>query len=149
MKDLITREYSDYVAPFEYWIASDLEKSYICNGCGTRGWKGKLVPETIWGLNISEACNIHDWMYHFGDITNLDVSNSKVKYLDKIRADNVFLANMYRAINNGTKWRWLRRLRRNRAKIYYNSVVKFGKEAFERGKLERLGSLAEAITSRA
>jgi hypothetical protein len=56
---------------------------------------------------------------------------------------------MYRAINKGTKWRWLRRLRRNRAKIYYNSVVKFGKEAFERGKLERLGSLAEAITSRA
>ena len=30
----------------------------IANGCGTAGWKGAIVPETIYTIRITDACNI-------------------------------------------------------------------------------------------
>jgi hypothetical protein len=50
---------------------------------------------------------------------------------DRIRADNVLQANMYRKINIGTRWRWLRRLRRHRAKLYYIAVSRLGVNYFK------------------
>jgi len=35
-----------------------------CNGCGARD--GIDVPDTIWGLSITRACNVHDWDYQRG-----------------------------------------------------------------------------------
>jgi len=95
----------------------------ICNGCGAAngGWKNKLIPETIYGLNIKECCQIHDFMYFFG-----------VSKYGKILADKVFLTNMYRLIADGNYW--LRFLRRRRAKKYYLAVKFFGKKAYMSNK---------------
>lgn len=38
---------------------------YKGNGCGS-GWKEPLVPDTLGGINISEACAIHDYEYEIG-----------------------------------------------------------------------------------
>lgn len=63
-----------------YHQANVYQRQQICNGCGTHGLIGKLVPDIILGRCISEACNIHDWMYSDGDI--------------KLIADLYFLINL-------------------------------------------------------
>ena len=110
-------EFGGLLAPQSYVNATDDEKSDICNGCGTSGWKGKVVPETMWGLDISEACQRHDWMYHYGTTKK-----------DKELADLVFLRNLVRIINR--EGGWLKWPRRYRAMTYYNFVADFGDEAF-------------------
>ncbi len=110
---------SKLFAPRTYWEATPEERGKHVNGCGPDGWKGKLVPDTLWGLKVTESCYIHDWMYDFG--TTID---------DKIVADRVFLNNMLRQIECGLSWGWLRRLRRRRARIYYEAVKRFGGPAF-------------------
>lgn len=96
----------------------------LCNGCGTAGWKGALVPETIWGVNISEACNIHDVDYHFGQ--NMS---------DKNTADWRFYMNMLEIIDRESRWtRFLNPNRKARAWGYYQAVRKCGKSAFLAGK---------------
>jgi len=69
-----------------------------------------LIPDRIWGLKITEACNIHDWMYR------VDAAGGK-KYADK-----TFLHNMNSLIDQGLQWSWLVRRRRVRAKIYHKVV---------------------------
>lgn len=110
-------------APRSYIKATDKEKRAVCNGCGTSGWKGELVPETVWGLSITAACNIHDWMYHTGE-----------SICDKDEADRAFLNNMLRVIDNaGGNW-LIKKLRRRRARTYYIAVRDFGGPAFWAGK---------------
>ena len=41
---------------------------------------------------------------------------------DKKEADRVFLNNMLRLVDGKTKWRFVRRLRRRRARIYFEAV---------------------------
>ena len=105
-------------APQSYLDASPKQLKEACNGCGTEGWKGDLVPETIWGLNINECCCIHDWMYNEGTTPK-----------DKERADTTFLNNMLRLVNQSDWW-ILRLLRRRRALKYYEAVNQFGGPAF-------------------
>jgi len=107
--------YSEY----RYNQASELDKRLICNGCGTDTWYGWLVPDTIYFLKITEACNIHDWEYEFGETLE-----------DKKRADRTFLNNMIRIIDAKTKWEWLKKLRYKRAYKYYLAVKHFGAPAF-------------------
>ena len=116
-------------APPDYWMASQAARRAVVNGCGTSGWKGALVPDTCWGLSLTPACNIHDWMYHFGQ--NIE---------DKDKADRVFRNNMMRLIEAGTRWRWLARLRRRRAITYYLAVHYAGGPAFWANKNRAVGS---------
>ncbi len=44
-------------APKSYWNLTEEEKSKICNGCGAKD--GIKVPDTIYGLSIKIACDIH------------------------------------------------------------------------------------------
>jgi len=104
-------------APVGYGKMSKAQKEKLCNGCGTKGLGGWLVPDTLYGLNITEACNIHDWMYFKGK----DI-------YDKEEADRVFLNNMLRIISRGSSW--LKWLRRRRAYKYYDAVVMAGGPAF-------------------
>ena len=104
-------------APESYLSATKEARNATCNGCGTEGFGGWIVPDTIWGLSISECCNIHDWMYEHG-----------VSIEDKREADRVFLNNMMRLIEEGCAW--LRFLRRIRARTYYRSVRDFGGSAY-------------------
>lgn len=110
-------------APRSYVEADKELRARHCNGCGPKGILAGIVPDTMYGLNISEACNIHDWMYTFG--TTLE---------DKIRADRMFLDNLVRLIHNAGGWSILRRLRRQRARTYYAAVKHFGGPAFWAGK---------------
>jgi len=116
-------------APASFWQSSPTERAEYCNGCGTKGWKGDLVPETIWGVKITIACHIHDWMYQFG-----------LSEKDKRKADMAFLNNMLRLISNNEHWSnnpWFNWFRRYRAMTYYNAVRDFGGPAFWYGKNAR------------
>jgi len=110
-------------APKEYWLLSPEEKASRCNGCGTKGLGGWLVPDTLWGLSIEEVCNIHDFMYGEGMVQ-----------ADKEAADRVFLNNMVRVINAKTRFGCLRALRLQRAMKYYTAVSVVGGPAFWHGK---------------
>lgn len=97
-----------------YEVLTDAEKKNICNGIGPRGIIGDLIPETIWGLKITEAGNIHDFDYYV--VTDI---------INKLTADIVFLVNMYRIIyfesSNALLW-----FRQNRAINYYKVVLLSG-----------------------
>lgn len=112
-------------APPQYWNMGEPERAKRCNGCGTKGWKGEFIPDTMYGLSVKEACNIHDVMYIFGRTDKA-----------KVEADRVFLINMNRLINDGSKFFLLRMLRRSRARKYYLAVKYFGGPAFWSGKNE-------------
>jgi hypothetical protein len=110
-------------APETYVRSSDKVRSLVVNGCGPGGWKVDIIPDTIYGLDISPACNVHDWMYTGGETL-----------ADKEEADRVFLNNMLRIIDAAGGWWVLRQLRRRRARVYYEAVQHFGGPAFWSGK---------------
>lgn len=123
-------------APESYITASPEVRAIAVNGCGPGGWKVDLVPDTIWFLDISAACNIHDWMYTTGDTL-----------ADKEEADRVFLNNMLRLIYGatGTSGRLLRNPRRIRAWEYYEFVQHFGGPAFWENKNEQKNLIPASI----
>jgi hypothetical protein len=106
-------------APPNYVVASPAVRALIANGCGPGGWKLDLVPDHIWFLDISEACNIHDWMYTFGNTL-----------ADKDEADRVLLNNCLRLVDAAGGCWLLRCLRRHRVRIYFEAVHIFGGPAF-------------------
>jgi hypothetical protein len=108
-------------APEAYWLLTPAAITEICNGCGSAQSKFDFVPDSIYGLNINEACNIHDAMYQWGSTL-----------ADKEEADRVLLNNMLRLIEAGSSW--LKMLRRRRALEYYEAVTAFGGPAFWQGK---------------
>jgi hypothetical protein len=122
-------------APVSYWSATCETRRLNCNGCGTGGWKGTLVPDTVYGLPITEACNIHDWMYAEGVTAD-----------DKGEADSLFLHNLLALVESAAKAslfaRWIAPLRRRRALKYYEAVSLAGGPAFEAARLVRPVELA-------
>lgn len=106
-----------------YADLTEAQRRDICNGCGTKGLIGFLVPDSIWFLSIKEACNIHDYGYVVGETI-----------ADKEREDRGFLNNMLRIIEEKTRWAWLKRRRARVARLYYCMVVRYGGPAFWRGK---------------
>jgi len=96
-------------------------KKTTCNGCGAGGWKYDIIPDTLYGLDITEICNIHDWMYCHG----LTLEDKKI-------ADDLFYLNLRHAIKKGV-W-FLRYLRYMLAFEYYQAVSHFGERAFLVGK---------------
>ena len=121
-------------APETYKKLTATALAAVANGCGAAGWKIDLVPDTLWGLGIRAACDIHDYMYHTGETIE-----------DKNEADRVFLNNMLRLITAKTKNKWLRHLRRRRALLYYFAVKNFGGPAFWDGKNQLSGHTGEKI----
>lgn len=88
------------------------------------------MPDTVYGLNISAACCIHDWMYAEG-----------ITQEDKDVADSVFLTNMMAIIEHAAKRslfaRCLAPFRRRRCLLYYEAVRAFGLNAFLSSELIR------------
>lgn len=101
-----------------------------CDGCGS-GWNKKLVPDTIYGLSIKEACCPHDHRYGVGGTQE-----------DKDIADFELLENTLEIINNYTIAKQVGRLdklkcavyphllARHRAITYYDAVVRAGGSSF-------------------
>jgi hypothetical protein len=102
-------------APKSYWTASRDAIESVTGGCGPGGIGDHLVPDTIYGLSVRPACEIHDWMYFVGETLE-----------NKIQADRVFLNNMVRLIDAGAGCGVLKHMRRLRARTYYLAVKHFG-----------------------
>jgi len=109
-------------APDSYREATAHERKTVCNGVGPAG-KGWMMPDTIYGLSMTESANIHDWMYELG---------FRIEHKDE--ADRVFLNNMLRTIDVVGSWDWLAKLRRKRAMKYYWAVKNYGGPSFWAGK---------------
>ena len=110
-------------APNSFKLASVVELSETCNGCGASGsWF--RPPSTIYGTLIVYACHIHDWMYSQGKTNE-----------DRDEADRTMLNNMSRLIDKDAHlWYKPTYLQHKRAYSYYLAVHKFGGPAFWAGK---------------
>lgn len=101
------------------------QKAIICNGMGTAdSLLSSFIPNTMYGLDVEECGNRHDYGYHVGKTIE-----------DKEREDRGFLNNMLRVIN--AKGGFLAFFRRRRALKYYEAVVYFGGPAFWADKSEK------------
>jgi len=92
---------------------------YKGNGCGPSGWKGDLVPDSLGGIDISEACCIHDYDYEMGGVEE-----------DRERANMHFLLNMLTIIHRDDTWLTNEGVAIKWATNYYMAVVEYGKEYF-------------------
>ncbi len=125
------------------------------NGCGPSGWKGKLIPETNYGIRISDSCHVHDFEYgekvpysllacvpnippfkFFDKIVKNHIRKLQKEgyvYLDGRQvADLRMWSNHLLIIKKEAKWsRFLNVLRRQRAKTYYFFVDKMGSKHFK------------------
>ncbi len=123
-RKLVNGMYKDIrlLAPVSFWLSTEAQRLRICNGCGPTSWKS-FVPDTMYGLCVTPACNIHDWMYSYG-----------VTMEDKDIADLTFKLNLYRIIDQKSG-NWLfKKLRRVRAYGYYLAVSWLGHAAYVKGK---------------
>lgn len=97
----------------------------ICNGVGSSSsWTYHLTPNTIYGLNIESAANIHDWDYTFPLVFKKKWFAQKHKEM----ADDRFESNVLKLIENGScllKW-----LRKRRLKKYMFILRECGFKAF-------------------
>jgi hypothetical protein len=99
--------------PASFLAADDATKAVVCNGCGTKGIGGLLVPDAMWGLKITLVCNIHDWMYQLAETEE-----------DEDLADYYFKCNLRRFIRMREKEDpWLTKLRLARANTYFIAVA--------------------------
>jgi hypothetical protein len=94
-------------------------------GCGPGGLGDWLVPDTMWGLNISEACRIHDWYYRFF----YDRSPRAKEF-----ADQLLLENARTIITKGSHNFITRKLRYIRCRTYYFMVDKCGQSSWDEAK---------------
>ncbi len=64
----MTQHTSDVMmyVPYSYITAKLKDRRKVCNGCGPDNILGQLISDHIYDLSITEACNVHDWMYHKG-----------------------------------------------------------------------------------
>jgi|WetSurMetagenome_2_1015567.scaffolds.fasta_scaffold660706_2 hypothetical protein len=109
-------------APEEFWDLPDECKKKLGWNCGPGKFGGKVIPNTVWGLSIKIACEIHDCMYFLG----------KTQY-DKWISDVTFLTNMNDMVESGTMI--LRAIRRYRVMTYFSAVRDCGDSSFWKGKV--------------
>ena len=109
-----------------YDLLTPEDRQMLLNGCGPKGAVVDLVPDSILGVSIREACNIHDYDYSQGKT-----------WKDKKYADKRFLQNMGIIISaKENQWKWTRKLRMAIARKYYEAVRDFGGDAYCVGKPE-------------
>lgn len=108
---------NNLIAPKSYWLNASLNTPPYINGCGGQGLTSSIVPDSLFGLNINEACNIHDHMYEQG--------------INKIDSDNTFLNNMITLVNQDSSSNILKNLRKAKAYLYFLGVKVFGNIFFK------------------
>lgn len=110
------KKHNNLMAPIDYWNMTPTKLALTNNYCGSSGFVTNIVPDNLLGINISEVCRIHDYMYEQGK--------------DKQLADETFLNNMFSIINKESKMMILKSLRKAKAYLYYFAVKLFGKPFF-------------------
>ena len=106
----VWKVYKGLIAPEKYWLLKPEAKKKYCNGAGPKHF-GFLVPDTLYGLSITECANIHDYMYAMPEFS-------------RSLCDEIFLKNMVAKAKAAGSW--LKKLRIARAHTYYYSVRAFG-----------------------
>ena len=112
-------------APVEYWVCEPELREKITGGCGPGGIGDLFIPDTMYGLNVKPACEIHD--FYYGPMMPATIEC-------KEEADRVFLNNLIRIIEAKTQSNLLAALRKRRARTYYHAVKTFGGPAFWKNK---------------
>ena len=114
------------LAPPTYWRMPEKTRNKKYEGCGPGHLGNYFVPDTVWGLRITEACRIHDHEYEIGETMR-----------DKRKADLHLYRNIVVLIYQGnTKDKDILRSRLKRAHMYYWFVKTFGRSAFYHNKEE-------------
>ena len=93
-------------------------------GCGPGGVGDYVVPDTVYGLAIKEACQIHDWDYRHSP----GASSKHRKRRDKVMFNNaltIVAANLNTFVD-----RVVKRLRYRRVRFYYKMVRRFGARSY-------------------
>ncbi len=106
----------------------------LCNGVGsTVGWAAwfyHLIPNTIWGLDITPASDIHDVDYVYPKSFRI---YTEAAY-HKRKADRRIYNNILALIDMHTRYEWLKDLRVSRTRKYYFVLLSCGNESFLDGK---------------
>ena len=121
--DELRRRAAEYqlVALDSYWQAAAELLATLTGGCGAESARFDLVPDTVWGLCIRPACNIHDYMYLVGKTL-----------AEKIQADSVLLYNANLIVEcTGGVLEWPRK---RRVYKYFLAVKYKGHAAFWENK---------------
>lgn len=124
---LITKEVREFMINFPSKFIA------ICNGVGSEiGFWGKLtyrlIPNTIWFLNITKASNLHDVGYTVPSV--FITTTEALVYKDLVDAQ--FYSNLIILIERAGGW--LENRRKKRAYAYYLTLKNCGKESFLAGK---------------
>jgi hypothetical protein len=102
------------LAPRYYWDYTKEEKEKLLNKCGCDPVTSSLVPNSIFGTDLSMACKVHDAMY----------INGKTP-ADKRLADDLFDKNLVISVNKSSKG-FMRSIKLGVAKVYYWAASFFG-----------------------
>lgn len=99
------------ITPDTYLIATPEEKGLVVNTCGPEGFLNQIIPNTIFGSSVVEACNRHDWM----------LNEAKSKEELKV-ADSTFKHNLEVLTANPNDGPILRALKFLAIRIYFGAV---------------------------
>ena len=146
-------------ASSEFWFLKKNKPEVlapICNGVGSRlSWTYHFIPDTIWGVDITPASDIHDFDYTWPKLfpAELDGLTYSTGNAYKNHAYRTFLNNMVRIFEwhenlpglKGWIHRRLAGVRRRRAQTYFEILQKWGGPSFWDGKNapENLGFMPE------
>lgn len=108
------------IAPINIEFPSLYVANYTSHCGAGKGLSDVIVPETLWGLKVSPACFVHDFMWDEASPTwnDFHISNS------------VFLRNILSIVECNSASSILKRLRMYRAVTYYNAVDSIGESVF-------------------
>lgn len=98
-------------APESYWKLSDTDKKTLLNKCGPNGPLNSVVPNDLLFLDISEACQIHDFTF----LESKSLQDHKI-------SDRLFLENQRILIEKNTRNPALKWARHIGAFIYYSAT---------------------------
>jgi len=90
----------------------------VSNGCGPECWKHDLGQNQPLGIDLSPACDIHDWMYFEGSTER-----------DRVAADDLFWVNLKTLIRESGGW--LKPYRWVVGWLYWRAVAQVGRLFFE------------------
>ena len=93
------------------------------NGCGREGLEERLIPDTIYGLDISPVCRVHDIMYQQAEERARRHKDQARLTAEEHFADGIMAANLVQLIQQRTSNRVLRWLRLRRAHKYVDAIA--------------------------
>lgn len=117
------KEYN-FLALNGFWKESNKNLLSCWNGVGAEGdWINPFIPETVYGLNISLASLVHDWMF------------LKCKTKEEFHLANLYFLHNMNQIVREESYEFMKTLRFLRTNKYYIGVESpVGLEAFRKGK---------------